>query len=80
MGLNYIKVNLRQIKNGATGKVEQVTLIDVESDMNGYRGLDSGLSSGLQVYELPYILHALSYSDVEQTEQRGFIYSFPIKF
>lgn len=80
MGLNYIKVNLREIRNGATGNVERVTLLSVESDMEGYRGLDAAVPVGRQVYELPYILHALSFTDVTAQEERGFPYSFPLKF
>lgn len=80
MGLNYIKVNLREIRNGATGKVKRVQLLNVESDMEGYRGLDAAVPADRQVYELPYILHALADSEIEVPETRGFPYSFPIKF
>lgn len=80
MGLNYIKVNLREIRNGATGKVERVTLLSVESDMEGYRGLDAAVPADRQVYELPYILHALSGAGITAQEERGFPYSFPLKF
>lgn len=80
MGLNYIKVNLREIRNSATGRVERVTLLNVESDMEGYRGLDAAVPADRQVYELPYILHALADSEIEVPETRGFPYSFPIKF
>lgn len=80
MGLNYIKVNLREIRNGTTGKVERVTLLNVESDMEGYRGQDAAVPVGRQVYELPYILHALAGVGISAQEDRGFPYSFPIKF
>lgn len=80
MGLNYIKVNLREIRNGATGKVERVTLLSVESDMEGYRGQDAAVPASRQVYELPYILHALAGVGISAQEDRGFPYSFPVKF
>lgn len=80
MGLNFIKVNLRQVKNTATGEVERVTLLNVESSMEGYRGLDAATAVFSQVYELPFILHALARSEIDVPETRGFPYSFPIKF
>ena len=78
--LNYIKVNLREIRNTKTGKVERVTLLNIESDMAGYRGLDAASPASSQIYELPYILHALSFADITAPEERGFPYSFPLKF
>lgn len=80
MGLNYIKVNLRQVKNADTGEVERVTLLNVESNMDGYRGIDAATAVSSQVYELPFIFHALAGSDIDVPETRGFPYSFPIKF
>lgn len=78
MGLNYIKCNLRQISNKETGELKRVTLLSVESDMDGYRNVDAPSS---QIYELPYILHALSFSDIQPVVgQMGFPYSFSISF
>jgi len=75
--LNYIKCNLRQIRNTETGAIERVTLLSVESDMQGYRGVTDPTS---QVYELPFILHALAGTELEPVEQKGFPYSFPVTF
>lgn len=76
MAINYIKCNLRQIVN-KDGKVERVTLIGVESDMKGYRGISDPAA---QINELPYILHALSITEIKTVEQKGFPYAFPLKF
>lgn len=76
MALNYIKCNLRQIVN-KDGQVERVTLISVESDMKGYNGVTDPMA---QINELPYILHALSFSDIKTAGQTGFPYAFPISF
>lgn len=81
MGLNFIKANLREIRNTETGEVERVTLMSIESDMAGYRNIDPSASVGTQVFELPYILHALASAGLKPTEQpMGFPYSFPITF
>ena len=81
MGLNYIKVNLREIRNGVAGNVERVTLLNVESSMEGYRGLEAAVPAGRQVYELPYILHALAGTGLTGVWQdSGFPYSFPLNF
>lgn len=76
MALNYIKCNLRQIVN-KDGLVERVTLISVESDMKGYNGVTDPMA---QINELPYILHALSLTDIKTAGQMGFPYAFPISF
>lgn len=76
MALNYIKCNLRQIVN-KDGQVERVTLISVESDMKGYNGVTDPMA---QINELPYILHALSLTDIKTVGQTGFPYAFPISF